>query len=162
LREANGGPRAADGGDIALESSRQSQFARATERQPEATFDRSHDFALQNPVATRLRRHGRRLRSGRHDARARVLLAGDFSFLGEFDKAKREADLAMLLRPDDSMILYNVACIFCIMENRTDAMIALKKAWDSGYRDAIWVRQDPDMALLHGDPEFERLFPRAS
>jgi non-specific serine/threonine protein kinase len=67
--------------------------------------------------------------------------------------------MAMILRPDDSMILYNVACSFCSMNNAPDALNALRKAWESGYRDAVWTRQDPDLALLHGDPEFERLYP---
>ena len=93
------------------------------------------------------------------DARARVLLAGDYAMQGRFEEAKREADMAMVLRPDDSMILYNAACVFCAMNNVSDALIAIKKAWESGYRDAIWTRQDPDLALLHGDPEFERLYP---
>ena len=64
-----------------------------------------------------------------------------------------------ILRPDDSMILYNAACLFCAMENVNDALNAIRKAWQSGYRDPIWTRQDPDLALLHGDPEFERLYP---
>jgi len=59
------------------------------------------------------------------------------------------------------MILYNSACAFCAMNNAKDAMIAIKKAWESGYRNATWTRQDPDLALLHGDPEFERLYPAA-
>jgi len=93
------------------------------------------------------------------DARVRVLLAGVYAIQGRFEEAKREADMAMILRPDDSMILYNVACSFCAMNNAPDALNALRKAWESGYRDAVWTRQDPDLALLHGDPEFERLYP---
>jgi non-specific serine/threonine protein kinase len=93
------------------------------------------------------------------DARARVLLAGDYALQGRLDEAKREADMAMILRPDDSMILYNTACVFCAMNNAKDALIAIKKAWEAGFRDPIWTRQDPDLALLHGDPEFERLYP---
>jgi hypothetical protein len=23
----------------------------------------------------------------------------------------------------------------------------------------VWTRRDPDLMLLHGDPEFERLYP---
>jgi serine/threonine protein kinase len=95
------------------------------------------------------------------DARARVLLAGDYATQGRYDDAKREATLAMTLRPDDSMILYNTACVFCAMNNGPDAMIAIRKAWESGYRDPVWTRQDPDLMLLHGDPEFERLYPPA-
>ncbi len=93
------------------------------------------------------------------DARARVLLASNFSRQGRFEEAKREADMAMVLRPDDSMILYNAACVYCAMNNAGEALIAIRKAWESGYRDATWTRQDPDLAPLHGDPEFERLYP---
>jgi non-specific serine/threonine protein kinase len=93
------------------------------------------------------------------DARARVLLAGDYAMQGRFDEAKRQADMAMVLRPDDTMILYNTACAFCAMNNAEDALNAIKKAWEAGFRDATWTRQDPDLALLHGNPEFERLYP---
>jgi non-specific serine/threonine protein kinase len=93
------------------------------------------------------------------DARARVLLALNYALIHRADDAAREASLAMVLRPDDTMIMYNTACVFCALEKKPDALIALKKAWDAGYRDATWTRQDPDLALLHGDPEFERLYP---
>jgi Flp pilus assembly protein TadD len=98
------------------------------------------------------------------DARARVLLANAYSTLGRFEEAKREADIAMALRPDDTMILYNSACVFCLMGNAKDAMNSLRKACDAGYSATAWARQDPDLALLHGDPEFESLFatPEAS
>lgn len=95
------------------------------------------------------------------DARARVLLAGDYAMLGRLDDAKREADMAMALRPDDTMILYNTACAYCAMNNPKDAMVALKKAWEGGNRNSAWTRKDPDLAILHGDPEFERLYPPA-
>jgi tetratricopeptide (TPR) repeat protein len=93
------------------------------------------------------------------DARARVLLAGDYAIQGRFEDAKREADMAMALRPDDTMILYNTACAFCAMNKPADALAAIRKAWEAGFRDPIWTRQDPDLAILHGDPEFERLYP---
>jgi serine/threonine protein kinase/Tfp pilus assembly protein PilF len=93
------------------------------------------------------------------DARARVLVASCYAKQGRWEEAKREADMAMALRPDDTMILYNAACCFCAMNNAGDALTAIKKAWESGFRDPIWTRQDPDLALLHGDPEFDRLYP---
>lgn len=93
------------------------------------------------------------------DARARVLLAQCFATQGRNDDAKREADMAIALRPDDTMILYNTACVFCLMNNPADALVALRKAKETGYRDPNWVRHDPDLAILHGDPEFERLYP---
>ncbi|HEX4899428.1 MAG TPA: protein kinase, partial [Pyrinomonadaceae bacterium] len=96
------------------------------------------------------------------DARARVLLASNYAMNGRMDEAKREVDMAMILRPDDSMILYNAACLFCAMNNVPDALNAIRKAWESGYRDAVWTRQDPDLELLHGNEEFEKLYPAAS
>jgi serine/threonine protein kinase/Flp pilus assembly protein TadD len=102
------------------------------------------------------------IRKAPEDARARVLLAGGYAFQDRHEEAKREVDLAMTLRPDDTMILYNSACVFCMMDNVKDAMVALRKAWESGYRNPTWTRQDPDLARLHGLPEFEELYPAAS
>lgn len=96
------------------------------------------------------------------DARARVLLASDYAMQGRMDEAKREADMAMALRPDDTMILYNTACLYCAMDDPKAAMVALKKAWEGGNRNAAWTRKDPDLAILHGDPEFDRLYPPSS
>lgn len=93
------------------------------------------------------------------DARIRVLLAADYAYQGRYEDAQRETDLAMALRPDDTMILYNIACTLCEMGKTKEAMVAVKKAWESGYRNPVWIRQDPDLAKLHGEPEFERLFP---
>jgi serine/threonine protein kinase/Tfp pilus assembly protein PilF len=93
------------------------------------------------------------------DARARVLLAGKYAMHGRHDEAKREIDMAMILRPDDTMILYNSACTFCGMNKLDEALIAIKRAWEAGFKDPVWTRQDPDLQLLHGNPEFERLYP---
>ena len=38
-------------------------------------------------------------------------------------------------------------------------MDTLKKAWEAGFRDATWGRRDPDLAILHGEPEFDTLYP---
>jgi len=100
-----------------------------------------------------------RLKKVPEDARARVLLASTYASQDRFEDAKRELDMAMVLRPNDTMILYNSACAFCAMNNVNDAVNALKKAWEAGFRDQNWIRQDPDLELLHGHPEFERLYP---
>ena len=61
--------------------------------------------------------------------------------------------------PDDAMVLYNSACVFGVMKNAADALTTLKKAWEAGFRDVPWTRQDPELSILHDDPEFERLYP---
>jgi len=100
------------------------------------------------------------LREVPEDARARSLLASYYAEVGRFDDSKREATMAMTLRPNESIILYNAACTFCALQQKEDALDAIGKAWRAGFRDTDWVRGDPDLALLDGEPEFERLYPR--
>ncbi len=93
------------------------------------------------------------------DARARVLLGAYCATLGRVDDALRELNLAITLRANEASILYNAACAYCGLERKPEAMDALRKAWEAGFQDAVWARRDPELALLHGDPEFERLYP---
>jgi non-specific serine/threonine protein kinase len=96
------------------------------------------------------------------DARARTHLAGEYAAAGREEDAMREANLAIALRPNEATVLYNVACVFAQMKKKPEAMDALKKAWNAGFKEADWARRDPDLALLHGDPEFERLYPESA
>jgi len=93
------------------------------------------------------------------DARARIILAGDYAETGRTQDSTREAAMAMALRPNEATVLYNAACVFCHLGRKQDAMAALSKAWEAGFKDPSWTRRDPDLALLHGEPEFERLYP---
>ena len=93
------------------------------------------------------------------DARARVLLAIDYVTIGRSEDAMREASLAMALRPNEATVVYNLACVFCALGQKAEGLDALRKAWQAGFREADWARRDPDLALLHGDPEFDRLYP---
>lgn len=93
------------------------------------------------------------------DARARVMLGIDYAVADRIDDAVREVNFAMVLRPDEAMVLYNAACAFGRMNRKADALDALKRAWEAGSRDADWARRDPDLTLLHDDPEFQRLYP---
>jgi non-specific serine/threonine protein kinase len=94
------------------------------------------------------------------DARARSLLAAYYAEVGRTEESKREATMAMTLRPNESIILYNAACTFCSLNQKSEAMDALSKAWRAGFRDSDWVRGDPDLALLRDEPEFEKLYPK--
>ena len=99
------------------------------------------------------------LREVPEDARARILLGGMYSQEHRIEDAIRETNLAMTLRPNEATVLYNAACTFANLGRHAEAIDALRKAWEAGYRDAEWTRRDPDLATLHDDPEFERLFP---
>ena len=118
--------------------------------------------ALKNYTFREIALYETQLKKTPEDARVRVLLAGDYAYQNRFEDAQRELDLAMALRPNDTMILYNSACTLAEMDRLPEAMAALKKAWEAGYRNPAWTRQDPDLAKLHGDPEFERLYPEGA
>jgi len=93
------------------------------------------------------------------DARARVLLGANYARLEREEDALRELNLAVTLRANESSILYNAACVYCGLNKKAEALETLRKAWEAGSRDAVWTRRDPDLTPLHGDPEFERLYP---
>jgi non-specific serine/threonine protein kinase len=95
------------------------------------------------------------------DARARILLAGDYADLARSDDAVRELNLAVTLRANEASILYNAACVYCGLKRNREAVDALNKAWEAGFRDAVWARRDPDLAPLHSDPDFNRLYPES-
>jgi non-specific serine/threonine protein kinase len=117
------------------------------------------DEALRNVRLQRVTVLEIHLRQVPEDARARIELACEYAFLGRTEDALRDTSLAMALRPNEATVLYSAACAFSLMKKKAEALDALRKAWDAGFRDAVWVRQDPELAFLHGDAEFERLYP---
>jgi serine/threonine protein kinase/Tfp pilus assembly protein PilF len=96
------------------------------------------------------------------DARARMLLANCYAAMNRTDEAVRETNFAIALRPNEAGVLYNAACVFCLLKKKGEGMDTLRKAWEAGWRDPIWARRDPDLNILHGDPEFERLYPASA
>jgi len=102
------------------------------------------------------------LKQGPEDARARILLGTDYAELGREDDALKELNLSVTLRAGEASILYNAACLYATLKRKSEAMDCLKKAWEAGFRDASHARRDPDLALLHDDPEFDRMYPEKS
>jgi tetratricopeptide (TPR) repeat protein len=96
------------------------------------------------------------------DARGRLLLALDYAEMGRKDDANREATLAAALRPNEATVLYNLACVWCQLDRKSEAMVALRRAWEAGFRDSTWARRDPDLAMLQDEPEFAKLYPPES
>jgi serine/threonine protein kinase/Tfp pilus assembly protein PilF len=99
------------------------------------------------------------LRHVPEDARARILLGANYARLHRESDALRELNLAVTLRANEASILYNAACVYCGLNKKVEAIDALRRAWEAGSKDAVWTRRDPDLLPLHGDPEFERLYP---
>jgi serine/threonine protein kinase/Flp pilus assembly protein TadD len=117
--------------------------------------------------ATRLRQREivvleQQLRDVPEDVRARILLAADYAVSSRAADAERELVKAVDLRPHDSNILYNAACTYGVMGRKREAIEMLTRAKAAGYQNLEWTRRDPDLAGLHGEPEFERLFEAAT
>ena len=99
------------------------------------------------------------------DVRARILLACDLAILGQQDEAVQHIKIAVAMRPNDANILYNAACGYGVMKMKKESLDAFRRCVEAGYHNAIWATSDPDLAIIHDDPEFQRLAqqnPRAS
>jgi len=92
------------------------------------------------------------------DVRARVLLASDYAYLGREEDATRHLQMAVTLRPNDPMVLYNAACTYGVLGRKTETLEMLRRAKESGYANLDWIRKDPDLACVHDTPEFKALF----
>jgi non-specific serine/threonine protein kinase len=117
--------------------------------------------AERNMIQRRIAAFENHLKQVPEDARARILLGSDYARLARTDDALRELKMAVTLRADEALILYNAACLYCVLDRKAEALDALSKAWEVGYRDSGWARRDPDLLKLHDDPEFNRLFPES-
>ena len=118
--------------------------------------------AQRNMTQRRIAAFENHLKQVPEDARARILLGSDYGRLGRPDDALRELNLAVTLRANEASILYNAACLYCGLKRKPEALDTLRKAWEAGFRDSVWARRDPDLILLHDDPEFDRLYPEKS
>jgi len=47
-----------------------------------------------------------------------------------------------------------------VLNRKKEALDTLRSAWEAGFKDSTWARRDPDLALLHDDPEFQRMYPQ--
>ncbi len=115
--------------------------------------------AARNMTQRRMAAFQNHLKQVPEDARARILLGSDDAELGRPDDALRELNLAVTLRANEASILYNAACLYCNLKRKPEALDALRKAWEAGFRDSVWARRDPNLIFLHYDPEFDRLYP---
>lgn len=100
---------------------------------------------------------GEQLQRFPDDVRARILLACDLAMLGESDEAVQHIKIAVAMRPTDANILYNAACAYGVLKMKAEALACFRRCVEAGYHNAIWATKDPDLEILHDDPEFQKL-----
>jgi serine/threonine protein kinase/tetratricopeptide (TPR) repeat protein len=91
------------------------------------------------------------------DARALCLGAAGLMSLGQQAKALEWAQRAYALDPEDSGILYNVACVYALGGRLHDAMSCLEQAVKNGFGHREWLENDTDLDPLRGEPRFQAL-----
>jgi Flp pilus assembly protein TadD len=91
------------------------------------------------------------------DVRARILLAGSYAYFGNKNDSAQQLEKAVAMRPNDPNTLYNAACTYGLLDMKAEALAMLRRAAETGFSDREWISRDPDLASLHGDPEFEQL-----
>lgn len=94
------------------------------------------------------------------DARARMLLASRYAAYGRKNDACQHLEKAVAMRPNDPNTLYNAACTYGNLQMKQEALNMIKRAVETGFTDTEWISRDPDLACLHGEPEFEHLIEK--
>ena len=94
------------------------------------------------------------------DARALLLSAGALMQLGERQRALEWAKRAVALDPEDSGVLYNVACVYALGGQIDDAFLCLDKAVQNGFGHRAWLENDSDFDSLRPDPRFQALLEK--
>jgi tetratricopeptide (TPR) repeat protein len=156
-------------------SGRYEEAAAVTERALEANGD---DYNTYIPYGNALEHLGRKAEAEQvrermlkilrqqlelvpEDVRARILLAVKLACSpADADESIRHLQTAVALRPGDSNTLYNAACTYGLLGKKAEALATVKKAFAAGYNNPSWAAEDSDLAILHGDPEFQKLVKR--
>lgn len=93
-------------------------------------------------------------------AHAGYYLPRDLLARGDYHRAAVALDLAVLLRPDDPVAWYNLACARARLGLEKTALDALEEAIAVGYRDADHMAVDPDLEPLRESDRFTVLVAR--
>ena len=91
---------------------------------------------------------------------AMVLLGDAFTRKGEYQKGL-EFDLRLsLLKPDNKLIRYNLACSYALTGQKDNALNCLNKAVELGYTDLDHLRKDTDLDTIKSDPRFQTIIKK--
>jgi tetratricopeptide (TPR) repeat protein len=84
-------------------------------------------------------------------------LGDDYTRRGKFVAGLRVDEQLSQLRPEDPVVQYNLACSYSLTGNFNQAMAALEKAIDLGYREFEFLGRDPDLADLREHPLYKTI-----
>ena len=124
-----------------------------------------YDDLGEHAKAAATRREGIRiveglLRVNPGDIRALYMGANALVALGQIEKGLEWASLALIMDPTDSMVLYNVACIFSLAGESEKALDCLERAATAGLSQKEWYEHDSNLDPLRSLPRFKALLER--
>jgi TolB-like protein/Flp pilus assembly protein TadD len=76
-------------------------------------------------------------------------------------EAKAEGQKALELNPGDSLMMYNAACLYSRLGDRKLAAGTLKDSIDAGQADYEWIKRDPDLDNIRGEPAYLEIMKKA-
>jgi tetratricopeptide (TPR) repeat protein len=88
------------------------------------------------------------------------VLGDDYTRRGRFVAGLKVDEQLAQLRPDDSLVQYNLACSCSLTGNFNRALAALEQAIDLGYRDFKWMAEDPDLEDLRHHPLYKNVLAK--
>jgi serine/threonine protein kinase/tetratricopeptide (TPR) repeat protein len=94
------------------------------------------------------------------DARALYMGANGLVALGEVERGLEWAGRALDLEPRDSMVLYNVACVYSLAGKKEEALDCLEVAIDEGLTQKEWLLHDSNFDPVRGEARFKALLER--
>jgi len=75
---------------------------------------------------------------------------------GQYKQGLSVDEKLMQLRPEDPIVLYNLACSYSLLEEKDRAYRTIKKAINCGYDNFEHLEQDADLENLRNDSRFQR------
>ena len=98
-----------------------------------------------------------RLNLNPDDARAYNLGATTLAKLGNIPRALEFAAKSLSIEPDDPLILYNVACLYALIDKREEALGYLERAATNGFGHRESMANDPDLDSIRKTPWFQAI-----
>ncbi len=102
----------------------------------------------------------RHIRFHPDDPRALYIGAQALCELGDRQRSAQWARQALELDPDDSGVLYNVACVYALQGETEQALECLERSVTSGLAQKEWIENDSDLNSLRAHPRFTALLQR--
>jgi TolB-like protein/class 3 adenylate cyclase/Tfp pilus assembly protein PilF len=91
------------------------------------------------------------------DARAWLLSGAALMRLGQREQALERARRAFAIDPEDSGVLYNLACIYALAGSGNEALDHLNRAIEHGFGQREWLENDSALDSIREEPRFQAL-----